>query len=56
MGLDLIGVAAWKRQYSLALSLHEEATEMSRLCGRFDLMEKLVGAVKDNAREDLVNV
>ncbi len=58
IGLELLGVAAWKRQYSLALSLHEEATEMSRLCGRFDLMEKLAGAVKDNAREDpdLVNV
>ena len=26
---------------------------MSWLCGRFDLMEKLAGAVKDNAREDL---
>ena len=58
MGLDLKGVAAWKRQYSLALSLHEEATEISRVCGRFDLMEKLAGAVKVNAREDLdlVNV
>ena len=53
IGLDLIGVAAWKRHYPLALSLHEEATEMSWLCGRFELMEKLAGAVKDNAREDL---
>ena len=26
---------------------------MSWLCGRFELMEKLAGAVKDNAREDL---
>ncbi len=58
LGLDLLGAAAWKRQYSLALSLHEAATEMSSLCGRFELMEKLAGAVKDNAREDpdLVNV
>ena len=57
IGLELLG-AAWKRQYSLVLSLHEEATEMSWLCGRFELMEKLAGAVKDNAREDpeLVNV
>ena len=57
IGLDLLG-AAWKRQYPLALSLHEEATEMSWLCGRFELMEKLAGAVKDNAREDpdLANV
>ena len=53
IGLDLLGAAAWKRHYPLALSLHEEATEMSWLCGRFDLMEKLAGAVKDNAREDL---
>ena len=53
LGLELSGVAAWKRQYPLALSLHEEATEMSWLCGRFELMEKLAGAVKDNAREDL---
>ena len=52
IGLELSG-AAWKRHYPLVLSLHEEATEMSWLCGRFDLMEKLVGAVKDNAREDL---
>ena len=31
---------------------------MSWLCGRFELMEKLAGAVKDNAREDpdLANV
>ena len=31
---------------------------MSSLCGRFELMEKLAGAVKDNAREDpdLANV
>ena len=31
---------------------------MSWLCGRFDMMEKLAGAVKDNAREDpdLANV
>ena len=58
IGLELLGVAAWKRQYPLALSLHEAATEMSSLCGRFDLMEKLAGAVKDNAREDpdLANV
>ncbi len=52
IGLEL-SEAAWKRQYPLALSLHEEATEMSWLCGRLDLMEKLAGAVKDNAREDL---
>ena len=58
IGLELSGAAAWKRQYPLALSLHEEATEMSSLCGRFELMEKLAGAVKDNAREDpdLANV
>ena len=53
LGLDLLGAAAWKRHYPLALSLHEEATEMSSLCGRFELMEELAGAVKDNAREDL---
>ncbi len=53
IGLDLSGAAAWKRHYPLALSLHEAATEMSWLCGRFELMEKLAGAVKDNAREDL---
>ncbi len=52
LGLDLLGAAAWKRHYPLTLSLHEAATEMSWLCGRFDLMEKLAGAVKDNARED----
>ena len=46
LGLDLLGVAAWKRYYPLALSLHEEATEMSWLCGRFELMEKLVGAIE----------
>ena len=58
LGLDLLGAAAWKRQYPLALSLHEAATEMSSLCGRFELMEELAGAVKDNAREDpdLANV
>ena len=58
IGLELSGAAAWKRQYPLALSLHEAATEMSSLCGRFELMEKLAGAVKDNAREDpdLANV
>ena len=58
LGLDLIGAAAWKRHYPLALSLHEAATEMSSLCGRFELMEELAGAVKDNAREDpdLANV
>ena len=58
IGLELSGATAWKRQYPLALSLHEEATEMSWLCGQFDLMEKLAGAVKDNAREDpdLANV
>ena len=58
IGLELSGAAAWKRQYPLALSLHEEATEMSWLCGRFELMEKLAGAVKDHAQEDpdLANV
>ena len=58
IGLDLLGAASWKRHYPLALSLHEAATEMSWLCGRFELMEKLAGAVKDNAREDpdLANV
>ncbi len=58
LGLDLIGATAWKRQYPLTLSLHEEATEMSWLCSRFELMERLAGAVKDNAREDpdLANV
>ena len=53
IGLELSGVAAWKRQYPLALSLHEAATEMSWLCGRFNLMENLAGAVKDNTRQDL---
>ena len=53
LGLDLLGAAAWKRHYPLALSLHEEATEMSWLCGRFELMEKLAGAVKENVRADL---
>ena len=53
LGLDLLGATAWKRHYPLALSLHEAATEMSWLCGRFELMEKLAGAVKDNVREDL---
>ncbi len=53
IGLDLLGAAAWKRHYPLTLSLHEEATEMSSLCGRFELMEKLAGVVKDNARADL---
>ena len=52
IGLDQLGAAAWKRHYPLALSLHEAATEMSSLCGRFELMEKLAGAVKDNARDD----
>ena len=58
IGLELSGAAAWKRHYPLVLSLHEEATEMSWLCGRFELMEKLAGAVKDNVREDpdLANV
>ncbi len=58
VGLELLGDAAWKRHYPLALSLHEEATEMSWLCGRFELMEKLAGAVKENVREDpdLANV
>ena len=53
IGLEISGATAWKRQYPLALSLHEEATEMSWLCGQFDLMEKLAGAVKENVREDL---
>ncbi len=53
IGLELSGATAWKRQYPLALSLHEEATEMSWLCGQFDLMEKLAGGVKENVREDL---
>ena len=53
IGLELSGVAAWKRHYPLALSLHEAATEMSWLCGRFELMEKLAGAVKENVRADL---
>ena len=58
IGLELSGAAAWKWQYPLVLSLHEEATEMSWLCGRFELMEKLAGAVKDNAQKDpdLANV
>ena len=58
VGLELLGVTAWKRHYPLVLSLHEEATEMSWLCGRLDLMEKLAGAVKDNAQkyQDLANV
>ena len=53
IGLELLGDAAWKRQYPLTLSLHEEATEMSWLCGRLELMEKLAGAVIDNAQKDL---
>ena len=58
LGLELSGAAAWKRHYPLALSLHEAATEMSWLCSRFELMEKLAGAVKENVRADLdlVNV
>ena len=53
IGLELSRVGAWKRHYPLVLSLHEAATEMSWLCGRFELMERLAGAVKDNARADL---
>ena len=53
LGLDLLRAADWKRQYPLAFSLHEAATEMSWLCGRFELMEKLASAVKEYAQQDL---
>ncbi|UIE40167.1 ATP-binding protein [Leptodesmis sichuanensis] len=49
LGLSLLGTAAWQRQYSLTLALHELAAESASLCGDFAQMEQWIDAVIEQA-------
>ncbi|AEF99558.1 PAS domain S-box protein [Methylomonas methanica] len=44
-GLKLLEKGAWLNQYSLALTLHQEAAEAACLCGRYDRLNELAEAV-----------
>ena len=58
VGLELLDEACWKRNYDLALTLHEEKAEAAYLCGHFDKMSQLVLIVQQKARTllDKVNI
>ena len=56
-GLSLLGdSAAWQRQYSLTLSLHDELSNSALLCGEFDVMETIVSTTIDHAESVLEQI
>ncbi|WP_019498291.1 diguanylate cyclase domain-containing protein [Pseudanabaena sp. PCC 6802] len=56
IALNLLGSAAWQRQYETALALHELAAEVALLCGEFDQMNRWVDAAINRARTPLEQV
>ncbi|NEO87290.1 MAG: AAA family ATPase [Spirulina sp. SIO3F2] len=49
-GLDLLPPSAWHSHYSLALSLHENAAEVTCLAGDFGAASRLITIVHEQAR------
>jgi predicted ATPase/signal transduction histidine kinase len=45
VGLELLDIDSWKRQYHLTLALHESAAETAYINGEFELMEQLAEIV-----------
>ncbi|HEY9605475.1 MAG TPA: AAA family ATPase [Allocoleopsis sp.] len=56
VGLKLLGVESWRREYNLTLALYLEAAEAAYLSGHFDEMERLVEAVLNCAKTALDKV
>jgi predicted ATPase/signal transduction histidine kinase/GAF domain-containing protein/tRNA A-37 threonylcarbamoyl transferase component Bud32 len=56
IGLKLLDVESWQRQYDLTLALHSEAAKAAYLGGRFDEMERLVEEVLNCAKTVLDTV
>ncbi|MEG4010505.1 MULTISPECIES: AAA family ATPase, partial [unclassified Microcoleus] len=53
VGLTLLGVEAWQRQYEMTLCLHELAAEIAWLCGDFEGMERRIEATLHHAKTPL---
>ncbi|MEP0891646.1 AAA family ATPase [Leptolyngbya sp. PL-A3] len=56
VGLKLLNMESWQREYDLTLSLHSEAAEAAYLSGHFDEMERLVKDVLNHAKTVLDQV
>ncbi|HEY9854039.1 MAG TPA: AAA family ATPase [Leptolyngbyaceae cyanobacterium] len=56
VGIELLDTDSWQQQYSLTLSLYEEAAEVAYLNANFELMERLVEAVLSDAKTVLDKV
>ncbi len=55
-GLDLLGDGAWRRDYSLALTMYVEATEAAYLATRYEDMDALAAVVLREAKHLLDKV
>lgn len=49
LGLSLLDIEDWTTDYALSLSLYQEATEASCLCGRYDRMQALAAIAARHA-------
>lgn len=50
IGIDLLSVSLWQRQYDLSLQLHNLAAEVSYLSGNFEQTDKWIQTVLSHAR------
>ena len=53
MGIKLAGIEAWKENYDLALSLHNEAAESAYLFSEYERMDVLINETIKHSREFL---
>lgn len=56
IGIALLGTDAWLENYKMTLSLHELGAEVASLVGEFDLMDKWMEDLKQNAKTILDQV
>ncbi|MEG4231406.1 AAA family ATPase [Microcoleus sp. Pol11C3] len=56
VGLTLLGIESWQRQYEMTLALHELAAEVASLLGKFEQMNQWIETVIHHAKTPLEQV